>query len=165
VYCIGTVLKTFHPGEIRTHDLLLRWRRRWPVGMYTTPPGPADAWFIDSCDSYEIELRSIETLNACLNTFLDKNVGRGNTVSKSTYLGSVFLPTSRLPTVTISTFKMYLDLQIIDHQNFYVHSNCIHSDNRPSKWRLSKCRHHKWTYPNLLRAGGDMWIRHFQLLM
>jgi hypothetical protein len=25
------VLKTSHPGEIRTHDLLIRWRRRWPL--------------------------------------------------------------------------------------------------------------------------------------
>jgi hypothetical protein len=25
------VLKTFHLGEIRTHDFLFRWRRRWPL--------------------------------------------------------------------------------------------------------------------------------------
>jgi hypothetical protein len=25
------VLKTFHLGEIRTHDFLCRWRRRWPL--------------------------------------------------------------------------------------------------------------------------------------
>jgi hypothetical protein len=25
------VLKTLHPGEIGTHDILFRWRRRWPL--------------------------------------------------------------------------------------------------------------------------------------
>jgi hypothetical protein len=29
--CIPRVLKTSHPGEIRTHDLLFWWWRRWPL--------------------------------------------------------------------------------------------------------------------------------------
>jgi hypothetical protein len=38
-HCNVKLPNTLHPGGIRTHDLLVLRRPRWPLHMYATPPG------------------------------------------------------------------------------------------------------------------------------